>query len=328
MAVCGIGALVWGFYYGLFVRPHYLADYRYLFSANAYTGATLATLRQILSDTFLDGTWMGATLFVVAMAAIIGSMVDLCIRRSRSNPVAAALVLWIFGYAAFLAYHDNLQPRYYLVIAIPLTMLAAFGFDVVLAGAIATYSHSRVGVSGWLLRFVAGASGAALVFAAINGARETIGYVLRPEYTWVGAAQQIRGAIDREIAAHPDHSRLVLSISGSDLSLMTGLPSICDDFGTAELPQRVAMYHPGWFATWNNVEDDKMDALTPTYRLVRVGAYPAFDDPERNLLILYRLDPANAAGRSGGRGRKRYLGAPHKPRVKAGQQPSPTQLKH
>ena len=60
----------------------------------------------------------------------------------------------------------------------------------------------------------------------------------------------------------------------------------------------MAKYKPGWFATWNDVEDDKMEALAPMYRLERVAAFPAFDDPERNLLILYRLDAVwNSPGR-------------------------------
>jgi hypothetical protein len=73
---------------------------------------------------------------------------------------------------------------------------------------------------------------------------------------------------------------------------MTGLPSICDDFGTMDLPLRIKAYHPGWYVTWNQVDDDKMDALTPLYHLQRIAAFPAMDDPERNLLILYRIDPA------------------------------------
>ena len=44
-----------------------------------------------------------------------------------------------------------------------------------------------------------------------------------------------------------------------------------------------------------------MEALAPMYRLVRVAAVPALDDPERNLLILYRLDPVEPA-RSGAQG--------------------------
>ena len=106
---------------------------------------------------------------------------------------------------------------------------------------------------------------------------------------------------------------------------MTGLPSICDDFGTLELQDRVALYKPGWYVSWNRVDDDKMDALTPLYHLERIAAFPALDDPERNLLILYRLDPANG-----------YRPPPHPRRrplpksliSRLGQQPSASQLQH
>jgi hypothetical protein len=108
---------------------------------------------------------------------------------------------------------------------------------------------------------------------------------------------------------------------------MTGVPSICDSFGSATLFDRLAMYKPGWFATWDFVDDDKMEALAPMYRLVRVGAYPAYDDPERNLLILYRLDLVGAPGH-GGRGRRRSLSVQRRFRSAIGEQPSPVQLKH
>jgi len=114
-----------------------------------------------------------------------------------------------------------------------------------------------------------------------------LGYVRSPEYTFADAADRIH----QIVASDRAHNPLVLSISGSDLSLMTGLPSICDDFGTMELAVRVRAYRPGWYVTWNQVDDDKMDALAPLYHLQRVAAFPAMDDPERNLLILYRLDP-------------------------------------
>jgi hypothetical protein len=109
---------------------------------------------------------------------------------------------------------------------------------------------------------------------------------------------------------------------------MTGLRSICDDFGTMTLPERLAAYKPGWFATWNHVEDDKMEALAPMYRLVRVMAVPAFDDPERNLLILYRLDPIAVPGQPGRPGRRRSLSVPRKLRTKVGEQPTLQQLRH
>jgi 4-amino-4-deoxy-L-arabinose transferase-like glycosyltransferase len=333
---CGTGAVAWGAYYGLFVRPHYLLDYRYLFSANAYTGITRATFWSVLHDTLRDGSWMGETLFAVAMTAVVASLVGLCFRRFRGNPLPVALLLWIFGYAAFLAYHDNLQPRYYLVLAVPLTLVAAIFFDALLTAAMGTWSRGasragepRIAWSGrWLLRLTAVAGGGALGFAAIHGAWQTISFVRHSEYTWVSAAAQIDATIERELQAGSSHSRLVLSISGSDLALMTGLPAICDDFGTMTLPDRVAAFRPGWFATWNDVEDDKMEALAPLYRLVRVATIPAFDDPERNLLILYRLDPVSSPGPKGRPGRRRSLAVPNRLRTKVGEQPSPVQLTH
>jgi hypothetical protein len=315
----------------LFVRSRYLIDYRYLFSANAYTGITRDTLWPVVRDTIMDVGWIGETLFVLATVAVVGSLASLLFPRLRasrlSNPLVTALLLWIFGYGAFLAYHANLQPRYYLVLAIPLTMLVAIAFGEVLARALAGWGDGRMGsrTGAWALGLTAVVSGGALVVAAVNGARQTIGFVRHPEYVWVNAAAEIAAAVR---GAEPGHSQLVLSISGSDFSLMTGLPSICDDFGTMTLPDRVAAYKPGWFATWNDVEDDKMEALAPMYRLVRVMSAAAFDDPERNLLVLYRLDPVGEPGPAGRPGRRRSLSVPHRLRTKVGEQPTVRQLKH
>lgn len=320
---CGVSIAVWSGYFLLFVRPNYLVDYCYLFSANAYTGITRVTFWAVLGDTLRDGSWMGLTLYVVALAGVLGSLAGLCFRRRQANPLSIALLLWVFGYASFLAYHDNLQPRYYVVIAVPLTLVAANFFAGVLAGA----ASSQPGARAWLLRLAAVASGGALAFAAVHGAWEMVSFVRNPEYGWARAAAQIRAAVDREAVAS-GHSRMVLSISGSDLALMEGLPAICDDFGVMTLPERVAKYRPGWFATWNDVEDDKMDALAPLFRLVRVATIPVFDDPDRNLLILYRLDPVNSPGQPGRPGRRRFLSVTRRSRSQVVEQPSVKQWNH
>jgi len=154
----------------------------------------------------------------------------------------------------------------------------------------------------------------------ISDARQTLSYVSHPEYTFADAADRIREIV----AADRTHNPLVLSISGSDLSLMTGLPSICDDFGTMELSDRVRAYQPGWYVSWNQVDDDKMDALTPLYRLKRVASFPAMDDPERNLLILYRLDPAITPIPR----HRKSKPVPRLLQTNFGQQPSTVQLEH
>jgi hypothetical protein len=328
LTACATGAVGWGAYYGLFVRPHFLLDYRYLFSANAYTGVTTTTFLPVLQETLMDGVWIGTALSLMALAAVLISLPGLCFRRFRRNPLAGALLLWVLGYGAFLTYHDNPQPRYYVVLALPLTLLAAMVFDGLLGHAVSAWEAGARSWARWPLGLAAGLFGAGLLFAGFSGARRTIFFVRHPEYTWIDAAHQLAETIDQQVAAHASHSRLLLSISGSDISLITGLPSICDDFGTMTLPDRVAAYKPGWFASWNDVEDDKMDALTPAYRLVRVAAFPAFDDPDRNLLILYRLDAAGPPALKGRTGRRRSMSVPQRLRTKVGEQPSPAQLKH
>ncbi len=304
-----IGAVIWAAYYGLVVRPRFLADYRYLFSANAYTGITSENALSVLRDTFADGAWIGKHLYPLALVAI--GIALFFSHRLLRNPLVPSLLLWAGGYAAFLAYHDNLQPRYYLVVAVPLTLLVAIVFESI---------WNRRDMVAPLHHLAAVTAGIALVAVATSDARQTLHYVRSPEYTFSNAAERIREIV----AADPSHNRLVLSISGSNLSLMTGLPSICDDFGTMELSDRVRAYQPGWYIAWNQVDDDKMDALTPIYHLNRVAAFPAMDDPERNLLILYRLDPPTPSTR----GRHRSKPVPHLLQTSFGQQPTTSQLEH
>jgi hypothetical protein len=89
---------------------------------------------------------------------------------------------------------------------------------------------------------------------------------------------------------------------------------------------RVKQYQPGWYASWNDVEDDKADAITPMYQMKRVAAFPAYDDPDRNLLILYRLDPVAEPPRSPRHRVRRHI--PKALVTKMGQQPSSDQLQH
>jgi hypothetical protein len=303
------GLLLWCAYFFLFVRPHYLADYQYLFSANAYTGIALEPVATVILNTITDGAWMGTLIYVTFFAVI--ALTFFWRPRLLSNPLFPSLLLWIGGYFSFLAYHNNLQPRYYLVVAVPITVVVAMGIDSF------RQQHDRT------MTAVAGVIAAVLVLAiAVPDAVQQIGYVRHATYQFEAAAQGIK----RIVLADKTHSHLILSISGSDLSLMTGLPSIDDDFGTDDMDVRVRQYRPGWYASWNDVEDDKADALTPTYQLQRVAAFPAYDDPDRNLLILYRLDPAGGTQHKPlYRARRRI---PKPLLTKMGQQPSDNQLQH
>lgn len=302
------GIALWCGYFFLFVRPHYLEDYRYLFSANAYTGIELEPVAKVILNTLTDGIWMGAILYSAFFVVL--ALAFFWRPRLLTNPLVTSLLLWIAGYFTFLAYHNNLQPRYYLVVAVPITAVVALGIDSL------RQAHGRTAT------IVASTLGAVVVLAiAVPDAVRQIHYVLHPTYEFEAAAQGIK----RIVLADKTHSDLILSISGSDLTLMTGLPSIDDDFGTLDLDQRIKQYRPGWYAAWNEVEDDKADALTPLDHLQRVAAFPAYDDPDRDLLILYRLDSVTTPSSSRHRARR---GIPKALRTKLGEQPSSDQLQH
>jgi hypothetical protein len=310
-----LAAITWFSYYLFIVRPHFLPDFHYLFEANGYTGLTPSNILSVLADTIADGLWIGKILYPLALLAALS--VFLLRPRLLRNPLIPSLLLWAGGYAAFLAYHNNFQPRYYLVIAIPLTLL----IPIVFSSLWTSGPRTRTAAETSLHRLAVASIVAVLTVLTVTDARQTLRYVRTPDYAFTTAAARIH----QIISADPTHNPLILSISGSQLSLMTGLPSICDDFGTMDLPVRVKAYRPGWYIAWNQVEDDKMDALTPMYHLQRIAAFPAFDDPERNLLILYRLDPATP-GQPPRRHRKPLI--PHLLRTSLSQQLSPAQLVH
>ncbi len=311
-----IGVLGWLGYFLIVVRPHYLGDYRYLFSANAYTGITLGTAVSVVWEAFTSGLWIGRLLYPMAVVAVAIALVR--VKTLKNQPLIGTLLLWAAGYGAFLAYHDNLQPRYYLVIAVPLTLLVAVVFEPAwhMLRPVFHATHSTPARP-----VLALATMCALALTVFSDARQSIWYVQHPEFTLVDAANSLAEVV----RSNPAQSPLVLSISGSDLSLMTGLPSICDDFGTLDLAKRVALYKPGWYAAWNDLEDDKMDALARFYTPVRVATFPAMDDPDRNLLILYRLDPRKTNEAVPKRTRKPI---PRSLQTKMGQQPSVQQLEH
>ena len=308
-----IALTLWLIYFLAVVRPHFLIDYRYLFSANAYTGMTRANFASVFASMLKDGGWIGRV-YLFSLAVAVLTLFQF--RRLAAHPLIPALLLWSAGYMAFLAYHNNLQPRYYLVIAVPLTLL----LPVVIEDLVLPRLHLP------LARTLAVAATAAIVAAiAIPDSLQTIAIVRHPEYTLVKAADSLAAYIRTDLRTDPTHNPLILSISGSDISLITGLPSICDDFGTLELVDRVKRYKPGWYVAWNQVEDDKMDAMNAQYRLERVAAFPAMDDPDRNLLILYKLYPSGSPNPRATRPRPT---TPRRLRSPLGQQPSANQLLH
>jgi hypothetical protein len=199
------------------------------------------------------------------------------------DPLFSGSALATAGYIAFMAYQNHPQPRYYVVVAF-------FSFFVVTRIAAQLFyaqhfysdgsSHQRARQAGYIILAILGLT------ATANGIW-TLHYVFHPEYTWVTAAENLTHYIDQ----HPNGNRQLVSISGDEITLITHLPSICDDFGTLDLPDKLAQYQPGWFATWNDLDPGTLEDLHVHYSLEQVATFPAFDDPDRNALVLFKLHP-------------------------------------
>ncbi|MGC2620317.1 MAG: glycosyltransferase family 39 protein [Acidobacteriaceae bacterium] len=285
LATVTVSALTpWCAWYFLLVRPHYRIDYQYLFAVNHWPQPIGFADHLAAYGWGLRGAlWISPTLCFAAIALVALALIppghsggSAATPAFLRNPLIGASLLAAGGYIFFTGAQNHPQPRYYETVIYPLAFLLALAAaDLV--------SRTRIP----MLRLAGAASLAVLVAVSLAGALRIISYARHPEYTWRNAANGVAQYIDQ----HPAPNRLLLSISGDDLTLMTRLPSICDDFGTWDLPYRIHEYHPSWYATWNEVDEGTLLDLETQYSLERVASFPAFDDPDRDVFILYRLHP-------------------------------------
>jgi 4-amino-4-deoxy-L-arabinose transferase-like glycosyltransferase len=278
-------AAPWCAWYFLLVRPHYRVDYRYLFEANHWPqpttiGGWIAAFWYALHGAL----WISPTLCVSAVAVLLLALIphgSAAASEPRQpglwdNPLTIASLFAAAGYIFFAGWHNSPQPRYYETVIYPLCFVLTLG--------VADLIRRPRPV---LVRICGAAAVAVMAVVSITGVFRIAGYIRHPEYTLINAAI----GVTRYIDAHPGPHRLLLSISGGDIQLITHLPAICDDYGTWDLPYRIHVYQPGWYATWNELDPGTLEDLVTQYSLERVADFPAFDDPDRNLLILYRMNP-------------------------------------
>jgi hypothetical protein len=123
-----------------------------------------------------------------------------------------------------------------------------------------------------------------LVAAVVINTAQMLGFLIHRQYQLEGAAKSIQAVIDSDPHSH----RLLLGSSAAQLSLMTGIPSINDEYSSQDLKQKAARYQPGWYVGWNDLDDDIVASLN-AYRLDQVATYQVFDHDDRNTLTLYRM---------------------------------------
>ena len=281
-------AVTFGLWMALVVHLGLYADYKYLFFINNYKKPAQFYWPLLSLWWSLHGAlWVDHILIPLTGLLLIGMLAAGTVwgnrntwgRRLLMDPVFGASILAAAGYILFMTYQNHPQPRYFAVVAV-------FCFL-----AIARSTGALIAQSGLTRLLGFGAIALAVGGAAVNAAW-TLSYATNPEFTFVIAAQELTRYIDQ----HPNGNRLLVSISGDEISLITHLPSLCDDFGTPtpnypDLSTKLARYQPGWWATWNDIDPGTLEDIHTHFSLEQVASFRAFDDPERNLLVLFKLHP-------------------------------------
>jgi len=247
----------------------YGEDYKYFFKINGMSdfewGRAFATVLDLLHNCF----WVDRVLYPIGLLILLLSV--FWKRKLWGNPLFAASWIALAAQAAFIfRRQDDYAPRYFLAMLAPLVVVVVLTF-----GELAIRNRKTAAV----LLFAIGIS------AAVNVAT-ILQFVAHRQYQYYDAATSIRSIIRND----PRQNPLIFGVSGSQISLMTGIPSINDVFGTQDMAQKILRYQPGWYLAWNEIDGETRALLTP-FRLEEVASYPVFDDEERNKLILYKLVP-------------------------------------
>lgn len=277
-AATATAVLSYSAWMALVVHAHLLRDYRYLFFINTYPKPTQRIWPLVsLWWSFHGGLWIDHILAplagLVVAAALIGWRSSWA-RRLLADPVFGASVLAVGGYIFFMTVQNHPQARYFTVVAFFCMFLLAQGADALLEA------------TGRARQFGAGIVALAVGTALLNGAW-TLSYALHPEYTFVDAAHELARFIDQ----HPNGNRLLVSSSGDELALIGHVPALDDDFGTLPLHEKIGVYQPGWFVTWNGIDAGTLADLHTHFSLEQAASFRAFDDPQRNRLVLFKLHP-------------------------------------
>lgn len=257
--------------------------YKYLFEANRTPRAEtlwalVAALKLCYFGIKVDGILVPLGVGL-GLSALLACRQDWA-RRLWQNPVFTSLGLAVAGYAAFMIYHGGPRQHYFSVVLFPLIIFLTLGAKSLVLQA------GRLRLAGQIMLSLI------VIAMAINGFR-TLGYALHPQYTFANAADELTRYVD----THPNGNRVLASNSGDDINLFTRLPALCDEYGTEEFGAKLRTYQPGWFAVWNQIPEPELAAIHRNFTIEQVSSYHAFDEEDRNLLVLFKLHPLDSAQR-------------------------------
>ena len=250
---------------------HYAADAQTILGMNPLWQLENSPSR--LLRFFLRGTWIDPVLFPLALAAFVAAVVRL--RFLWHNSLFMIAFLWETGYAAFIVYHYDGPPRYFVTMIVPTIWLALIFLEWMWS------AQKRVAV-------VATACVAASVVWNIASIGD---YLLHPQYTLVNASVKVKKLIMAEHASGAASNELLIGRGADEVSLLSGGLPAMDSDGAMPLAQKLDVYHPDWFMHWTNHPAARLTTVASERRLVQRAYFPRLDPFDGAGILLFQVFP-------------------------------------
>ncbi|HEX4020527.1 MAG TPA: glycosyltransferase family 39 protein [Acidobacteriaceae bacterium] len=251
-----------------FVLQNHLADYGAFFGP-IHPGCLIAHAFPKFVRFLLRATWIDPVLYPIALLAFFMALFRF--RFLWKDTLFVTAFLWEIGYAAFIIFHLDGPPRYFVVLIVPTVVLALLFTEAVL-------KQSRA--AGMVL--------SALILASVAwNIGYTVHFMLRPQYTLLNASYGVR----REIRSHPNWSPLLMGHGADQISLMAGGMPTVDTDGAMSFKEKLKTYHPGWYMFWGEDQPGRVEVLNSEDTIVTVTRFPALDFPGKQTLVLYQIAP-------------------------------------
>jgi hypothetical protein len=225
---------------------------------------------------FLRGTWIDPVLFPLALAGFVAAALRL--RFLWRDTLFVMAFLWEAGYAAFIAFHYDGPPRYFVTLIAPTIWLAMIFLEWI------WQKHRRIGV----------AVSACIAVSVLWNIASIGEYLMHPRYDLVDAGVRIKQVI---VAQHPSgaaSNQLLIGRGADEISLLSGgLPAIDSD-GAMPLAEKLDVYRPGWFIDWKDWTGPtslRMETVASRRRLVEKAAFPDLDRYRNSGIVLYQIFP-------------------------------------
>lgn len=251
---------------------HYAPDSRIILGLRPWWQLEHFPLR--LLRFFLRGTWIDPVLFPLALAGSVAAALRL--RFLWRDTFFMTAFLWEAGYAAFIAFHYDGPPRYFVTLIVPTIWLAMIFLEWM------WQTNKRVALAA-----------SACVAVSVLWNLASIGdYLMHPRYSLVDASAGIKWVIAAEHKANPAQNDLLIGRGVDEISLLSGGMAAIDSDGAMPLAGKLDVYHPGWFMDWTGRRPSlRMETVAAHRRLAERAAFPELDRYRNAGIVLYQIFP-------------------------------------